>query len=192
VIAGLIALLLPTPTQKQYALPMLPPLFVRLATIEWGRLARRGYWLFAVVGLAQPIFILGQALSQRSFPAIELDREAHWIGSVVHQGFVATLSPQYLAGSGRVPDRRFATGPFVYRTGDMLSEDQLRSFHAISRNTLGRFLDADPPSAIYTGHENGRGFDHVDLDEGLENWAETRHYRLVRSPAGDAQLYLRP
>jgi 4-amino-4-deoxy-L-arabinose transferase-like glycosyltransferase len=195
ILAGLAAFLLPTPTWPQYAVPLLPPLFVAFG-VELSRRppARRSLTaallLAGLLGLNKPV----EWLRGGGMTPIAATREAQWIGARMRAsgaaGSIATLSPQIMLGSGFPLDRRFAAGPFVYRTGDRLPAAQQRRLNAISPATLGAFLDEAPPAAIVTGYEsNSRG---RDLDGPLRAYAEARGYRAERSSVGQATLYLAP
>jgi 4-amino-4-deoxy-L-arabinose transferase-like glycosyltransferase len=194
VLAGLVAALLPTPTWRQYVIPLLPPLFVSLGLeLSRGgvsRLALGTVAAFAALGLVQPAQWIGGSEPR---PA-DATREAHWIGDRLRAagiaGAVATLSPQVVLGSGAPLDPRFATGPFFYRTGDVLPPDLQRRMHVVSPATVGAFLDEAPPAAIVTGYErDSRG---RDLERPLREWAAARNYRRERSPFGRAELFLAP
>ena len=194
IVAGLIAALLPTPTWRQYVIPLLPPLFVALG-LDFSRAPPpRALWAglgaFAALGLVQP----AQWLGSGALGPIDAVREAHWIGGRLRSagapGPIATLSPQVVLNSGAPLDRRFATGPFFYRTGDAVPDDVQRRMHVVSRRTLGRFLDEAPPGAIVTGYESdSRG---IDLERPLRAWAAARRYRMERSPYGKAELFIAP
>ncbi|HYU16343.1 MAG TPA: hypothetical protein VEL05_09735, partial [Candidatus Acidoferrum sp.] len=123
-------------------------------------------------------------------------RESHWIGERLRaagaSGVISTLAPHIALDSGYPLDPRLATGVFMYRTGDSLSEAELRRLHAMSPATLVEFMDESPPAAILVGYE---GRDHrtpVDLDAPFRAYARARGYRSERSPFGRAELYVRP
>jgi hypothetical protein len=199
VIAGLAAALLPTPTWRQYLIPLLPPLFVRLGLAwqeaapvgRWRRIAIGAFALSALIGLAQPVQWVSRILAGRA-NSVTMTQEAHWIGESLRAaragGAIATLSPQVTLDSGFALDRRFATGPFAYRTGDMLSDDEQHIFHVLSPRTLDRSLAENPPAALVTGYE----IEPIDLDAGLRSFAIRNGYRLERSPFGDTELFVRP
>ena len=200
VVAGVIAALLPTPTWRQYLIPLLPILFVRLG-LAWEEGAVAGRWrrkviaafcLTAIIGLVQPVLWASRIVAGKNNP-IRMTREAHWIGARLRvagaQGAVATLSPHAVVDSGFALDPRFANGPFAYRSGDLLSDDEQRALHTVSPRTLDRFLAERPPGAIVTGYE---GSELISLDHGLRSFAVDNGYRLERSPFGGAELFVRP
>ena len=206
-LAGLAAAFAPSPMQRQYFLPMLAPLFVLwglsdpLATL--GPVMRKVLLVLvaagAAVGIGRTGYVLGDAalgLAQgREPPALALTAEAHWIGLTLKaagsQGPVATPSPQAVADSGAPLDVRFATGAFAYRSGDMLSETELRGLHLASPSALGRLLDEAPPAAIVTGYEPSTGRFHRNLDDDFRAYARLRGYRRLVSPDGKAELWIR-
>jgi 4-amino-4-deoxy-L-arabinose transferase-like glycosyltransferase len=196
VLAGLAAALAPTPTWQQYLIPMLPPLFIALGLeLSRARPKRRDlfagvFLLFALIGLVQPVrWIAGGGEN-----GLTAARQAHWIGSRVREsglgGGIATLSPHLAIGSMVPLDRRFAAGPFYYRTGDRHPPHVQRGLNATAPSTTAAFLDERPPAALLTGYEHdSRG---VDLDRPLRRWAQARGYRLEKSPHGRAELWLAP
>lgn len=200
IVAGLIAALAPTPTWKQYLVPLLPPLFVRLGlasseqSFAWPRWLTGALAAAALVGLAQPLRWGAQA-ARGGATVLTVTREAHWIGDRMRAsgavGEIATLSPQAVLDSGFALDRRFATGPFFYRTGDTVAPSAQRRMNVVSPRTLEAFLNERPPAAIVTGYESRDHVDRQNLDDGLRGFARTRGYRLARSPFGEAELYLR-
>ena len=199
VLAGLAAALLPTPTWPQYVVPLLPPLFVALGlelTRTPPRAAARKLLIgaFLLSGLAGLAETANRLLGDSGMAPPAAAREAQWIGGWMRAsgaaGRIATLSPQMVLGSGFPLDRRFAAGPFFYRTGDGVPAEQQRRLHALSPATLAKFLDEAPPAAIVTGYEgNSRG---RDLDAPLRAYAKSRGYKAERSPVGRATLYLAP
>ena len=202
-IAGLIAALLPTPTWRQYLIPMLPPLFVRLGLAwhegavprRWQRFVVGSFVLTALIGLVQPVLWAKRILAGKATPIV-MTREAHWIGARLEaanaEDAIATLAPQVVLDSGFALDPRFATGPFAYRSGDLLSDEQQRAVLLISPRTVDRFLAERPPAAIVTGYESLSQFDRINLDDGLRGFAVNHGYRLERSPFGKAELFVRP
>ncbi len=203
-LAGLVATLAPTPTWRQYAMPLLPPLFVGFG-IVWQAAASRGHargrtWqalfmLGAVVGIGQPVYQALAPLAGRIANPVGLVREAHLLGRLARArgltGEAVTLSPQLVIDSGLSLDPRFAAGPFAYRTAGALSPSALDRLHIVSPETVGRYLQRTMPPAIVTGYEN---FDHVDrlgLERPLVAFAQANGYERVASPYGDAIFWLR-
>ena len=200
---GLIAALAPSPMQRQYFAPVLVPL-----AVLWGALDPLGgrRWLKVLtlaglaVGIARVGYVLGDAalgLAQgRPPPAIAITLEAHWIGRTLAasaaSGPIVTPAPQAVLDSGRALDPRFVSGGFAYRSGDMLTDAELRRLHLTSPRTLARDLDAEPPAAIVTGYEPPAGRTHRNIDDDFRAYARARGYRRLVSPDGVAELWLRP
>ena len=188
-VAGLIAALLPTPTWRQYLLPMLPPLFVLLAH-RWaqtppGAVVRTLAVTCAVAGLAPTAVALagGSTLvtAAREMRAVRAAMDRAGVA-----GPVATLSPQFLPFTGRLPDPRFATGPFYFRSHTLMPPGGEAARRLVSR----RALPCTPlPAAILTGGEGGWTSGDDRLDAALARVAEQRGYRLTR--IGRWRLYTR-
>lgn len=203
VLAGLAATLGPTPTHRQYAMPLLPPLFVGLGILlsraETGAVPlalRRGLALGGAVGLAHAAwFMVAGAVTGGLTPA-GVTREAHWIGATARaaglSGPVATLSPHVALDSGLPLDGAFAAGPFAFRTGDTVAPARQRQLGMVSPATLAAHFAAKPPAVIVTGYEEGGPTPATRLDDVLRRHARAMGYRLVPSPHGAAQAWLAP
>ncbi len=207
-LAGLVAALAPSPMQRQYFLPMLPPLFVLWGLSDplgtTGAVARKILLALVAIGAAVGIGRAGYVLAGaalglaqgREPPALALTAEAHWIGRTLaaagREGPVVTPSPQAVVDSGAPLDVRFATGAFAYRSGDMLAEPELRRLHLASPGALGRLLDEAPPAAMVTGYEPSTGRLHRNLDDDFRAYGRARGYRRLASPDGRAELWIRP
>ncbi|QNA85998.1 phospholipid carrier-dependent glycosyltransferase [Sphingomonas sp. So64.6b] len=199
--AGIIAALAPFPTWRQYLLPILPPLFVRLA-IGWqasppGRRTRIALVVFVCAGLAPSVEALVRAIP--GVPMVEAMRQGAAIRSALDAGGVngpvATLSPQFLPATGRLPDPRFATGPFYFRSHKLLNANAEAVDRVIARDTLGiHFAGHFPqsPAAILVGGEGNWTSGDPALDEVLEDWAKRNGWRPVPVAGGRFRLYVRP
>ena len=197
--AGLIAALLPAPTWRQYLLPMLPPLFVRLA-IGWqsvwpGRQARMALVVFACAGLAPSIEAVVRALpgvpmiaAMRQGAAIRAAMDGAMDGAGV-TGRVATLSPQFLPATGRLPDARFATGPFYFRSHGLLDANGEQAVRVIGKDTLGIHF-RDPPAAILIGGEGTWTSGDPGLDRVLAGWAERNGWRAIPVTGGRFTVFV--
>ncbi|QNQ08786.1 glycosyltransferase family 39 protein [Sphingomonas alpina] len=195
--AGIIAALLPFPTWRQYLLPILPPLFVRLA-IGWhasppGRRTRIALVVFACAGLAPSVEALARAVL--GVPMIEAIRQGKAIRAAMDTGAVtgpvATLSPQFLPATGRLPDTRFATGPFYFRSRHLLGLKIEAVDRFISRDTLAAHF-ARPPAAILIGGESKWTSGDAVLDQALEDWAKRNGWRSIPVTGGRFRLYIPP
>lgn len=196
-VAGLVAAVLPLPTWRQYLLPALPPLFVLLA-LEWQR-ANPARWMRVLVavtigaGLAPTLIKAAQSRGATSLPAAL--REGNAIARALDQagvrGPVPTLSPQFLGATHALPDRRFATGPFYFRSHALLPAEREAALHLVSADRLAA-LDRAPPAAILVGGEGGWSSGDAALDARLERWALTRRgYRAAPIASARFRLYLR-
>ena len=193
--------LAPTPSFFQYfALPV-SGLFL-LLIYAWAPVAQNAAWR---PGLAVLVLVL--ACGAANGPGLQrsLTRLADpqtWSGVQIHQaalsvrraleaagadttGKVATLSPLYAVEAGLPIYPQLATGPFLFRVGDLLSAEQRQRFIASSPQTIHDLLDAEPPAAILVGFEG-------DLDAALREYATQRHYEKQAGMAGGVELYIRP
>jgi hypothetical protein len=98
---------------------------------------------------------------------------------------IVTLSPEVVAGSDASLDRRFVTGPFLYRTFGALGADALNYGFSPNWERIDVALDAQPPGAILVGREHQRHPLHPQgLDGPLVRWAMTHGYRSERLHSG--------
>ncbi len=194
IVAGALAALIPAPTWRQYWLPMLPPLFVRLAQVWEDRpptmAVRTLATLFALVGVtpsligaAQGPGLLTAARESRAIRAA-LDRARE-------TGPVATLSPQFLPATYRLPDPRFATGPFYFRSHHLLDPAAEARASLVSEDRLATGLAIRPEAVLVGGEGRWTGGDPA-LDAGLERWARTHGYRAVPVESTRFRLYIDP
>ncbi|WP_375398576.1 DUF2029 domain-containing protein [uncultured Sphingomonas sp.] len=195
-LAGLVAALLPEPTWRQYLLPALPPLFVALA-LAWtrsspGRCERIAFVAFAVAGLAPSIE--GMAAAARTGAPMTLAaRDGQRLREVMDRagvsGPVVTLSPQYLAVAGRLPDARFAAGPFYFRSHDLLSaEDEIR-FHLVS---AARFDGTQVLNPVLVGGDALAEGGDPALEARLAKAVAARATSIIRIDGGRFTIYVMP
>ncbi len=189
ILAGLIAALAPVPTWRQYLLPMLPALFVRLALV-WhahppGKAMRIAAVVFACAGLAPTV----EAVASGRIPMRDAMRDASAVRQTLDRehvaGPVATLSPQFLPG--RAIDPRFATGPFYFRSTALLNADQEYRLHLVSHARM--HLLGQPP-AILTGGEGTWSSGDDRIDAALATYAIREGYRAVAVPGTRFTLYV--
>ncbi len=201
-VGGLVGAALPTPSQVQYVMPLLPPLALGLGYFlddarRWSFAAREVLLgllcLAAVPGMLKASSHVA-AMAQSGSPIWAARSQALWAGamvrSVVRDGDVATLSPHLVVDSGLRINPRFATGPFVYRSGWTIDAAQARRIHAITPSTLTD-MDRDPPDAILAGYERGTRKLSLAPDAGLIRYATSRHYRGIAMPDGIGRLFIR-
>ncbi|KQM65573.1 hypothetical protein ASE75_04760 [Sphingomonas sp. Leaf17] len=188
-LAGLVAALMPEPTWRQYLLPALPPLFVLLAMV-WtheppGQRTRGLLVVFAIAGLVPSILALTRTGTSMGYAASQGALVKQAMDTAGVRGPVATLSPQILAATGRLPDPVFATGPFYFRSRALLDAAAERRLHLMS---------GDRPRlvapAVLTGGEGAWSSGDDALDARLAKAARAAGYREV--PAGRWRLFVRP
>jgi hypothetical protein len=197
IIGGLLAAYLPDPAFRQYLVPLLPPLFARLAiTLGHLRPRYRRATVFCLAALSMVGLSTTAADVRRSErQGSELIR-AVAIGSAAAEltrgGPIATLAPELVAGSNVQLDRRFVTGPFLFRTEGALARKALRLGYSPNWQSV-QLLRNGAPSAIILGTEaeprppmHPRG-----LDWHLERWARGRNYSEHKL-AGGISLFLAP
>ena len=197
IVGGLIAAYLPDPAFRQYLVPVLPPLFARLA-ITLGHLRPKPR-------LALLICLGGFSIAGLSTTAADIRKSgrsgselvrAVLIGRAVAEGarggLVATLAPELVAGSDVHLDRRFVTGPFLFRTDGALALEALRLGYSPNWRNV-QLLQDESPSAIVLGTEaEPRPPKHPQgLDWHLERWARARGYSEHKLPGG-INLFLAP
>ena len=190
--AGLVAALCPTPTWRQYMLPALPPLFallaVRLSERPPGRAGRIALMAFAgagltptVAGLVDDRLSLGEAMRWSAAAREAMDRAG--VG-----GPVATLSPQLLPATGRLPLSDYAPGPFHFRGRALLDPAAERRLHLASR--------ADPrlggAAAVLAGGEGDATAGDPRLDGALADAARARGWRGRPVPGTPLLLFTPP
>lgn len=185
-VAGLVAAALPTPVWRQYLLPLLAPLFVLLA-LAWqarppARRLRIATTIFVGAGLAPSL------LPPWTFP--EAMRQGRAVGAALDRagvrGPVATLAPQFLPAAGRLPDPRFAAGPFVFRSKRLLTAAHAGAHDSI----LGGAVPPLAPVPVLVGGEAGWTGGDIALDRAFAATVRRQGYRPVAVPGGRFVLLL--
>lgn len=200
ILGGLVAALLPVPAYPQYWIPVLPALFARFALLVAERGWRRvelAALLFLPVGLFATAVDIGGNLWAGRAPPVEALGDARWTGTMLDgfevPGAVAGLAPEALVGSGRALDRRFVTGPFLFRTRDLLTTGEAEAFHVVTWRNFAAALDRDMPAGLLLGSEKQAvPGAPTGLDGLLAGWARTRGYRPYPAPSGRRTLWVRP
>jgi hypothetical protein len=192
---GLVVALIPLPTFIYFfAAPF--PFMVILAVALIHRIPRIEWWgkdglVFSLVML---VTIISGATNvyERLPDFVEFNR---WTGIRVHktsedirkllqptgrEDLVATLSPLYAIESRLPIYVQFASGPFLYRVGDLLSPQELETFRGASSNRVIEMFEKKPPFAIIVGAENV-------LDAPLRAYAEENQFQKVE--VGRMELY---
>lgn len=187
-LAGFASALLPSPTWRQYLLPALPPLFVLLA-LRWERQPPPLRWCWAFAGFAAVGLVPSLVAATTGTGMTVALREIRAL--VGMKGTVATLSPQFLP-SGAVPDPRFATGPFYFRSRALVPPPNEAALHLVSHQRLAGAFAARPPALILVGGE-GKWTSGIDeLDRRLEGWALAHGWRRVPTAGTRLRLYAPP
>ncbi len=75
------------------------------------------------------------------------------LGADHKNGKIATLSPLYAVESGMQIYPEFATGPFIFRLGNLIDPATLSKVRGVSSHTLSALFENDPPLATIVGHE---------------------------------------
>ena len=194
ILAGLLSALLPSPTWRQYLLPMLPPLFVRAAQLWRRRPPMRLERIVGVVLVCAGLAPSAAAITGGESPIAGAMRQSRAVAAALARtgaghGEVATLSPQFLPGAGLVPDPRFAAGPFFFRSSGLLSPRAEESLHLVSR---ARIAAAPLPAIVLVGGEGRWTSGDGQLDAVMEQAARTRGYRPVAVADSRPRAWVRP
>ena len=195
IVGALVSALLPVPTWRQYLLPVLPPLFVRLALVWDATPPRRAVriWsvIFACAGLAPTVEALAVA-ARRGVPMVTLvaagrDLRARYLAAG-GTAPVATLAPQLLPAAGLAIDPRFAAGPFYFRSRGLVDRAGEARMHLVSRATV----EQARLGAILTGGEAKWSAGEPGDEAPLIAYARARGWRRIAigGPAGGYGLVL--
>ena len=204
ILAGLAATVAPTPTWRQYAMPLLPPLFVGLGLV-WQEATAKGsktpflakfvMIIAALVGIGQPVSQLWKGRLGTNASPLTIASEGAYLAREAAKaglnGRSVSLSPEVVLASGLPLDPTFATGPFAYRTASMVAARDRRAMGITSTQDVTAYLNRTQPDTIVTGYEN---FDHIDtvgLEEPIEAFARAHGYRRVESSVDDAVFWFR-
>lgn len=161
-LGGLVSALLNRPFHPPYLIPALPPLFVLLALAVDGPKRLGLAWRLALavsvaLGLAKGVGNLARAID-RGAPAIVVDKTAREIGRVLTglqvRGAIATLHGEHIVDSGHPLDRRFAAGPFLFRTRGMLTAQDGRAWRIATRDR--QMSRAEAPGAFVIRLQPGK------------------------------------
>lgn len=202
ILAGLIAAWLPRPIYVQYLVPLLPALFLRFGLMlgdpRWSRPAAiAALTLCMAAGMAETAIRTAPNIARAHSPILSATHDAHAIGQSVRAagiaGPIVSLAPERVVDSGLPLDPRFAAGPFLFRTRDLLTPAQQAAFHVLNGASVANGLTRHPPAAIVTGQESAPSpATPQGLDSSLIAWARGHDYRATTLPSGEGTLYLRP
>ena len=186
--ASLIAALLPFPTWRQYLLPVLPPLFVRLSLA--GDLNRRVTAILAAFALIGLYPSLSNFSAKRSMELSQALHTGRAVGRALRanriSGPIATLSPQLLPTAGALPAADFATGPFYFRSDHLLNAVTERRLHLVSH-----IRPRIESNVVLVGAENGQTGGNAKLDDQLADAARRRGFRSIPVPGTTMTLFAR-
>jgi 4-amino-4-deoxy-L-arabinose transferase-like glycosyltransferase len=144
-----------------------------VAVASGGRTLYGGIFTLADTGQWTPLAVHREALAIR-----------HALGGGENPSApVATLAPIYALEAGLSIYPELATGPFLYRVGDLLTETQRARHVATSPATVEALLARRPPSAILVGTEPEA------LEAPFVRYAEAHGFRRAPQAPG---LYVRP
>ncbi|MBV2148957.1 hypothetical protein KRZ98_11735 [Sphingobium sp. AS12] len=201
IVAGLIAAWLPRPIYAQYLVPLLPALFLRFGLMLdapfWHRPAAiKVLALCMMAGAADTLIRITPNIASGHSPILSATRDAHAIGQSVRASAIAdpivSLAPERVVDSGIPLDPRFAAGPFLFRTRDLLTRAEQHAFHVLNGASVAEGLTRYPPAAIVTGLESAPSpASPQGLDSSLIAWAVAHGYRPTSPPLGEGTLYLR-
>jgi len=186
-LAGVAAGLLPNPVWRQYMLPILPPLFIRAGVMfdhaRPSKLVSAALAVTAMIGLIPTGVAFGTAAARASIPLMQVERQARCIGAALRRsgvhGAAGGLSPHLYADAGFPIDARFAAGPFLFRTRDMITRRQASELHVVTGEDLSAASLSDAPQLLVSGGE-GRLFARgPDLDAMIERYARFHGYRQL-------------
>jgi hypothetical protein len=100
-------------------------------------------------------------------------------------GRVATVSPLYAVEANLPIYPELATGHFLFRVGDLLSEGERARYVSTSRETVTALLAQRPPAAIIVGFSG-------NLEKPLVKYGEANGFQKIEKLGEGADLYLRP
>jgi hypothetical protein len=103
------------------------------------------------------------------------------IKTIVGEGRVLTLSPLFPLDGGASIFPQYATGPFAWRVGDLLTEAQRETYKMMSKDELVVALEENPPGGILVGptkdaevflleYARQRGYNPVEIYDNLTLW----------------------
>lgn len=188
-----------TPMQKQYLAMPVPYLLLLAACVHSLCPFFRAAWPVALgicvtvsaTGVYNRYVVMCAQDVRRGWTPLAIEHSAASIRDQMQlsnvSGKVATMQPLYATEANFPVYSEFATGPFLYGVGDMLSETVCKRLVATSPETLFDLLDDDPPAAILTGFYRG-GYD----DRELERYARTHQYRPVSIKLESNLILLEP
>ncbi len=183
-----VAALIPTPAWPQYFYAPLP-FFV--LTMIYGvsalpvRRKQKTVLLSAYLLLAGLSVITGwsqypawnRLLDISRWSSVRVHAIGLQIGGLAKPGKILTLSPIYPVEGDLPIYPEFATGPFAWRTGHLLTPDRRAAYGMVTQTELEVLLAQEPPAGVLVGVEG-------DLEEPLVDYARAHEYRSTQLADG--------
>jgi len=198
VLFGTVIVFMTTPLQNQYfAVPI--PFVVLLIVCLYSGIREEGKIyariLFVAVALMSAIFMWPRLFRDRDsicdtskWTAVSVHNTARnirqAIGPLNNNESVATLSPLYVMEAGLPILPELATGPFMFRVGDLLPDDKRHSYISSSAKDIHQLFDKTKPKAILAGFE-------PEWDLPLIEYAKEHGYSLIDKDFQGGILYVR-
>ena len=205
VIASIPAVMIPTPIFEQYYSMPFSLLFLLLAvlyptTYQLGP----GHTLFnqfllVILVLSAVITVPGfQEDLENPWVTDELSTQSREIAELIDSytdrpGKMATFAPLFALEGGETIYPELATGPFLYRVGNLLTPTDRSDYNATSSDAITSLLTQNPPVAIFL--VSGEDSTYADssyavLEEPLRRFAQEHGYRKVERDFYDSELYV--
>ena len=201
-VVSLFSTFIPTPMFKQYLVFPVSCLFLLFLSIygkenlRVGLLNKKAVFLLVLIS-----FFLGFQPMLRSISSL-FERHS-WQGLRIHdisieirkelekRAFlidkpIATLSPLFLVESNLPIYLEFSTGPFLYRVGDFLNEQERKLYKAASPKSISIFFQQNPPLALLTGFEMEKGLELM-----LAEYAKEHGYEEMQVPFSEGSLFVK-
>ncbi len=170
----------PTPMWYQYYYPLMPILVLSLvhgmsilsSDNRWRVWVLAAFDLLALISCASavPAYLgLNRTLSISGWEPVKIHEVGLEIKRDVGEGKVLTLAPLYPLEGGMGIYKELATGPFAWRTANLLPGGQGRGLDIISTNDFEYLLRGEPPKAILVGFE-------TSLEESMIKHAQEHSY----------------
>ncbi len=195
--AGLLAAFLPTPMQRQYWLPAIPPIFIALGYVLDKLGTRRPCAallpVFAIVGWAPTVQAAAADWRARELPVFADARDATSMDALIDAarptGPIATLRPELFTDTDRALDPRFAAGPFLYRSERLTDLHDARAWKLLDEDD-DAWLRQSPPGAFVFDAPSSLASGDVALERRLEQAAAAAGFVRV-ADRGQLSLWLR-
>lgn len=199
VLFATLAYFMPSPLRVQYA-ALLIPFAIVLTACLYGFVSERNRQWVKVLFVC--LFLVSVSSGRVGlFKYIDrLYDTDEWVGVKIHdsalnvresigggegEGKVATLAPLFAVEAGLPIYRELATGPFLYRVGDLMQAGIRDYYGGTSPASLAGLLDEDPPGAILVGFEG-------PLDVPFKRYAAENGYAELEGDYSGGKLFVRP